>query len=83
MNTYLLHTRFAILVLFTFLAAGCDLLGGTDDERTVTTGVFVANQGNFTDANGSVTVSSSPYSFLVASDSLSMSTACGAHPCMR
>jgi hypothetical protein len=33
--------------------------------------------------NGSVTFSSRPYSFLVAADSRPMSTASGAHPCIR
>lgn len=35
----------------------CDLLGTNDDgSSTVTSGVYVANQGNFNDGNGSVTL---------------------------
>ena len=37
--------------------AGCDLLGADDDDTSiVTSGVYVANQGNFGDGNGSVSL---------------------------
>jgi hypothetical protein len=37
--------------------SGCDLLGGEEEgDSAVTTGVYVANQGNFSDGNGSVSV---------------------------
>lgn len=45
-------------LLLAGLLAGCDLLGGNNDEDTrsvSTAGVYVANQGNFGDGNGSVT----------------------------
>lgn len=48
------HTFFAaLLLLFT---AGCDLANTDDDGGGSASRVFVANQGNFTDGNGSVTV---------------------------
>lgn len=54
-------TRRLSLFLFAgtlaFLLIGCDAVGGNDDETIVATaGVYVANQGNFGDGNGSVTV---------------------------
>lgn len=55
MTTYAnrISTIAAALLL---LIAGCDLVGSDDDGRGDTGQVFVANQGNFGDANGSVTV---------------------------
>jgi hypothetical protein len=46
------------VVLLTLVLTGCDLLGGDDENgsSTLTAGVYVANQGNFGDGNGSVTV---------------------------
>lgn len=47
----------ALVLTLSLLPLSCDLLAGSDDEsRTVTTGVYVANQGNFGDGNGSVSV---------------------------
>lgn len=49
---------FPYLLLGSLLLGGCDLLG-SDDEDPVppeTTGVLVANGGNFTDQNGTLTV---------------------------
>lgn len=46
--------RVLLSLALLFFAAGCDLLGGDDDDAPVTTGVLVANQGNFTQGNGSV-----------------------------
>jgi len=39
-----------------YLSAACELLGINEETESLTSGVFVANQGNFTDGNGSVTV---------------------------
>ncbi|HEX7072029.1 MAG TPA: DUF5074 domain-containing protein [Rhodothermales bacterium] len=44
-----------VLFVVVFLAA-CDSSDPGDDLEPVTTGVFVANQGSFTDANGSVSL---------------------------
>ena len=46
------------IFLLTLVLTGCDLLGGTDENgpSVSTAGVYVANQGNFGDGNGSVTV---------------------------
>lgn len=44
----------ASLVLLPF-TAGCELLGGNDEKDAAPAGVLVANQGNFTQGNGSVT----------------------------
>lgn len=44
-----------LLLLLAVLAfAGCDLLESESDPRPTVTGVFVANQGNFSDNNGSL-----------------------------
>ncbi|MFP4227602.1 MAG: YncE family protein [Salinivenus sp.] len=56
-----MKTRSLLLSLFAVLfalgLAGCDLLGTNDDgPSTVTSGVYVANQGNFGDGNGSVSL---------------------------
>jgi len=47
-----------VLLIFTaFGLGGCELLGTNDTtEEPAVTGVYVANQGNFSDANGSITV---------------------------
>lgn len=51
-RTYL----FAVLCLLA-TTSGCDLLGSEDEnEETGATGVYVVNQGNFADANGSITI---------------------------
>ena len=42
------------LIVLPVLATGCDTLG-SEDEDPVAGAVYVANQGNFTDGNGSVT----------------------------
>lgn len=45
------------LLLLTLSFSGCDLVGTDDDGPSLATeGVFVANQGNFGDGNGSVTL---------------------------
>ena len=46
------------LLLASLLLSGCDLFGGDDDGRPSleTTGVFVANGGNFSAQNGTITV---------------------------
>lgn len=54
-------TRSLFLSLFALILAaglaGCDLLGTNDDGPSpVTSGVYVANQGNFGDGNGSVSL---------------------------
>ncbi len=51
------RTLVFLLLLLTLPLSGCDLLG-TDDGNSapVTDGVYVANQGNFGDGNGSVSV---------------------------
>lgn len=49
-------SRLFLLTLLLLTAAGCELLGGHEEPDPVTTGVFVANQGSFTDGNGSVSV---------------------------
>lgn len=53
--------RLALTLLIPFLTlslVGCDLVGTDedDDASAVTEGVYVANQGNFGDGNGSVTL---------------------------
>ena len=52
--------RLSLVVLTTALALtvfGCDLVGSDEDESSVVTeGVYVANQGNFGDGNGSVSL---------------------------
>ena len=45
----------ALLLALTFFLAACDA-GGPDAADLSTTSIIVANQGNFSDANGSVTV---------------------------
>jgi hypothetical protein len=55
------YSAFSLLLaaLLGLVISGCDLLGGDDDTdgpTLSTTGVYVANQGNFGDGNGSVTV---------------------------
>lgn len=46
-----------LAVAFVTGLAGCDLLGTNDeDPSTITSGVYVANQGNFGDGNGSVSL---------------------------
>lgn len=37
-----------------FVLAGCDLLSNTDTRPDAVTGVFVVNQGNFSDGNGTI-----------------------------
>lgn len=48
----------SLLIGGLLLLGGCDLLGGDDESSTTleTTGVFVANGGNFTAQNGTITV---------------------------
>ncbi|GAB5517896.1 MAG: hypothetical protein RhofKO_01470 [Rhodothermales bacterium] len=46
----------ALLSALLLLATGCDLLGSNNDDTLVTTGVIVANAGNFSDQNGFLTV---------------------------
>ncbi|MEM1125830.1 MAG: DUF5074 domain-containing protein [Bacteroidota bacterium] len=46
----------ALLALLLLLLPGCELFGDDNDPEPITTGVYVANQGNFSDGNGSVTV---------------------------
>lgn len=52
--------RLLLAVLTTALGLivlGCDLVGSDEDETSITTeGVYVANQGNFGDGNGSVSL---------------------------
>lgn len=56
----MLLRRFSLAVLVATLSLtliSCDLLGGGEEEpETRTTGILVANQGNFGDGNGTVTV---------------------------
>jgi DNA-binding beta-propeller fold protein YncE len=47
--------RLLVLALLLTGLAGCDLFGNSDDDAPISTGVFVGNQGNFSDGNGSVT----------------------------
>lgn len=47
--------RFFALPILLLIATGCDAVGDNDSDPVVN-GVFVINQGNFGDANGSVTV---------------------------
>ncbi len=47
--------RFLFLALFALLVTGCDS-AGENDSGPVVDGVYVINQGNFGDGNGSVTV---------------------------
>jgi len=48
-------TTVASVVVLGLLLTGCDLLGGDDDDTVPSsTSIFVANQGNFSDANGSI-----------------------------
>lgn len=51
-------TLLALVITVTLALAACDLLGGEDDSdpSVATAGVYVANQGNFTEGNGSVTI---------------------------
>lgn len=51
-------TLLTLLVTITLALTGCDLLGSDDDSNSsiATAGVYVANQGNFGDGNGSVTI---------------------------
>ena len=46
---------FAISAIFGLIVAGCDTVGN-ENEDAPAAGVFVVNQGNFGDANGSVSV---------------------------
>jgi len=48
--------RLLVLCLLPLTLAGCDLFGEDDDESVVTTGTVVANSGNFSDQDGSITV---------------------------
>ena len=48
--------RVLILCLLPLALTGCDLFGEDDDESITTTGALVANSGNFSDQNGSITV---------------------------
>jgi len=45
-----------VAILLTASVTGCDLFGDEDAPQPTTQSVFVANQGNFTDGNGSITV---------------------------
>lgn len=46
-----------LATLLSLTITSCDLLGSEDNESTVVTdGVYVANQGNFSDGNGSVSI---------------------------
>lgn len=48
---------FLLAVLFSVSLTGCDLLGSEDNfSSTITSGVYVANQGTFGEGNGSVSV---------------------------
>jgi hypothetical protein len=55
MTHFLCWTRRLALLALALGLAGCDVFGESDDDRPVTTGVFVGNQGNFSDGNGSIT----------------------------
>lgn len=47
----------ATLYLLLFTTTGCELIGPEEeDEDAGATGVYVVNQGNFTDGNGSITI---------------------------
>ncbi|MFB6272888.1 MAG: YncE family protein [Salinibacter sp.] len=46
----------AVLTLATLVFAGCDLFGSNDPESRVTTDVVVANSGNFSAQDGSLTL---------------------------
>ena len=48
--------RLLLLCLLPLALAGCDLFEEDDDESVVTTGAVVANSGNFSDQDGSITV---------------------------
>ena len=52
------HRVLLPLLIGAFLLSGCDLFGADDNEASPleTTGVFVANGGNFSDQNGTITV---------------------------
>jgi hypothetical protein len=51
------RTLAVLLLLLTLPLSGCDLVGTDDnDSAVVTDGAYVANQGNFSDGNGSVTL---------------------------
>lgn len=46
----------ALSIVLSVTLVSCDIVGGEDDDASVTTaGVFVANQGNFGDGNGTIT----------------------------
>lgn len=48
--------RYRLLLLLSALTlAGCDLFGDDDPETRLATGVYVGNQGNFSQSNGSLT----------------------------
>jgi YVTN family beta-propeller protein len=46
----------ALVALPTLLVTGCDLFGSNDNENRVTTDVVIANSGNFSAQDGSVTL---------------------------
>ncbi len=51
--------RFSVLCLIgfaLFYTTGCELFGDDDEHDPVVTGVYVANQGNFSDGNGSISI---------------------------
>jgi hypothetical protein len=50
----------ALLIVAPLLLTGCDLFGSNDDERSVTTDVVIANSGNFSAQDGSLTLYSPP-----------------------
>ncbi len=43
-----------VVAVMSLSLVGCD--GSAEEELTITRGVYVANQGNFSDGNGSITV---------------------------
>ena len=46
----------ALLAVTALLMTGCDLFGSNDDDRRVTTDVVIANSGNFSAQDGSLTL---------------------------
>jgi len=58
----------ALVVLPTLLVTGCDLFGSNDNESRVTTDVVIANSGNFSAQDGSLTLYSPTDSTAVHND---------------
>ncbi len=50
------YINFFLLFIVALAAIGCDSVGDDDAADTRATGILVVNQGNFSDANGSVTL---------------------------